>query len=158
MCLDCCISFLEHTLNIGYRDLVFIQDTTGSQGKYIQASLTRCKDVCYALQRSGKLEEDDGLHLAVIAFRDQGQNDEYVTRDFNGFTNNVDSVVRNLGTLTASGGGDGPEALAAALSNAMDLKWRRDSAKVAVIITDAPPHGIGEAGDFHKDGDPDGKS
>lgn len=70
----------------------------------------------------------------------------------------MDSVVHNLGTLVASGGGDGPEALAAALGNAMSLKWRRDSAKVAVIITDAPPHGIGEGGDFYKDGDPDGTS
>jgi hypothetical protein len=60
----------------------------------------------------------------------------------------------------ARGGGDGPEAVTAALDNTLNLtgRWRRDAAKVAVVIrvTDAAPHGIGQDHDCYKDGEPDG--
>ena len=94
--------------------------------------------------------------MAVIAFRDHFDGDEYVTKDFGGFTNSVDTIVTNLSTLVADKGGDGPEALTAALDKALKLKWRGDAAKIAVVITDAPPHGIGERDDDYYDGDPDG--
>ena len=66
------------------------------------------------------------------------------------------AIVANLNTLVARRGGGGPEAVTAALNNTLNLKWRRDAAKVAVIITDAPPHGIGEDHDYYKDVVPDG--
>jgi hypothetical protein len=68
----------------------------------------------------------------------------------------VDAVAANLSSLVASGGGDGPEALAAALDAALKLEWREDAVKVAILTTDAPFHGIGEQGDDYWDGDPDG--
>ena len=63
----------------------------------------------------------------------------------------------NLKTLFASGGGDGPEAVTAALGEALDMDWRPHAAKMVVLIADAPPHGIGEYGDGFDDGSPDGK-
>ncbi len=93
----------------------------------------------------------------MIAYRDHDEEDEYVTKDFNGFTSSVDKTMQNLKSLKAYGGGDGPEALTAALDKARSLKWRRDAAKVVVVITDAPPHGIGESDDDYWDGDPDGR-
>ena len=135
---------------------MFIQDTTGSQQPYIDASVARCKDVCIALQGSGQLDRVEGLRLAVIAFRDHFEGDEYVTKDFGGFTDNVDTAVSNLSSLVAHGGGDGPEAITAVLDRALKLKWRADAAKIAVVITDAPPHGIGERDDDYYDGEPDG--
>jgi hypothetical protein len=56
----------------------------------------------------------------------------------------------------AHGGGDGPEAITAALDKALNLKWRGDAAKIAVVITDAPPHGIGDRDDYYYDGEPYG--
>lgn len=38
-----------------------------------------------------------------------------------------------------------------------ELEWRREAARMAVLVADAPPHGIGEGGDQFKQGDPDGK-
>ena len=35
--------------------------------------------------------------------------------------------------------------------------WRPQATKLAVLITDAPPHGIGEVGDGFPDGSPDGE-
>ena len=135
---------------------MFIQDTTGSQQPYIDTSVACCKDVCIALQGSGQLDNVEGLRLAVVAFRDHFDEDEYVTKDFGGFTNNVDTIVSNLSTLVAHGGGDGPEAITAALDKALNLKWRGDAVKIAIVITDAPPHGIGERDDDYYDGEPDG--
>ena len=133
---------------------MFIQDTTGSQQPYIDASVARCKDVCIALQGSGKFDEVEGLRMAVIAFRDH--HDQYVTDDFNGFTYDVNTILSNLSSLEAAGGGDGPEAVTAALDNALNLKWRPNVLKIVVLITDAPPHGIGESGDDYYDGEPNG--
>ena len=134
---------------------MFIHDTTGSLQPYINASVARCKEICFALQESGQLDEVEGLRLAVVAFRDH--NDEYVTEDFGGFTHSVETIETNLSKLEADGGGDGPEAITAALDVALKLKWRgSDTAKIAVVITDAPPHGIGERDDDYYDGDPDG--
>ena len=49
--------------------------------------------------------------------------------------------------LYASGGGDGPEAVTAALAETLNMDWREYASKMVVLIADAPPHGIGEYGD-----------
>lgn len=37
-------------------------------------------------------------------------------------------------------GGDGPEAVTAAMHEALTLDWRPQASRMAVLITDAPPH------------------
>ena len=50
-------------------------------------------------------------------------------------------------------GGDGPEALTPALHAAVhDLSWRKTAVKIAVLITDAPPHGLEVMGDHWPNG------
>ena len=66
-------------------------------------------------------------------------------------------MKKNLDGLIASGGGDGPEAQTAALADALNLEWAEGAAKMVVLITDAPPHGIGEDGDGFTES-PDRKS
>jgi hypothetical protein len=63
----------------------------------------------------------------------------------------------NLQTLVADGGGDGPEAVTAALAEALNMDWRVDAIRMVVLIADAPPHGIGEDRDGFPEGSPDGK-
>lgn len=53
----------------------------------------------------------------------------------------------NLNSLIASGGGDGPEAQTAALADALNMEWIDNAVKMVVLITDSPPHGIGELRD-----------
>lgn len=60
------------------------------------------------------------------------------------------------GDRYASGGGDGPEAVTAALHATLSLNWRPEATKMVVLVADAPPHGIGEYGDGIAGGDPDG--
>lgn len=70
----------------------------------------------------------------------------YITKNF-GFTSDIKKVKDSLKSLYASGGGDGPEAVTAALGEALEMDWRADASKMIVLIADAPPHGIGEYGD-----------
>lgn len=112
---------------------------TASQGKYGQTFRNRCKDVCYALEKSGLLDGNRGLHLAVVAFRDQDQNRSYITRD--GFTGDINATISSLDNLQ----GVTPTGLTAALDSTLKLQWRRNAAKMAVVITDTgPPQGAGQ--------------
>ncbi|CAG7846350.1 SubName: Full=Uncharacterized protein {ECO:0000313/EMBL:CCA69017.1} [Serendipita indica DSM 11827] len=138
-------------------DLVFIQDCTGSQGSYITSATKNIEEISRAIFESGKLVYPDDLRLGLIAFRDHPPQDHtYITKNF-GFTSDISIMHDNLKTLFASGGGDGPEAVTAALGEALDMDWRPHAAKMVVLIADAPPHGIGEYGDGFDDGSPDGK-
>lgn len=82
------------------------------------------------------------------------QDHTFVTRVFP-FTCDVQVMHQQLSELTAQGGGDGPEAVTAAMDKLLELEWRPTASKMACIIADAPPHGI-EARDGFPDGSPDG--
>ncbi|KAI7966054.1 hypothetical protein MJO29_001802 [Puccinia striiformis f. sp. tritici] len=137
-------------------DLCFILDTTGSMGSYITAATQNIELICDEIINSERLASPECLRIGLIAYRDHPPQDmSYVTLKF-GFTSNPKAVKENLKTLWASGGGDGPEAVTAAMHEALTLDWRPQASKMAVLITDAPPHGIGEYGDGFSRGDPSG--
>jgi hypothetical protein len=69
-----------------FRDLVFIQDCTGSQGSYITSATKNIEEISRAIFQSGKLVYPDDLRLGLIAFRDHPPQDHtYITKNF-GFT------------------------------------------------------------------------
>ncbi|KAG8995221.1 hypothetical protein FRB94_009330 [Tulasnella sp. JGI-2019a] len=138
-------------------DLVFVQDCTGSQGSYIASSTKNIEEIYSAIHSSERLVDQEDLRIGLIAFRDHPPQDHtYITRNF-GFSSDPAKVAEQLKGLYASGGGDGPEAVTAALGEALDMDWRPTASKMVVLIADAPPHGIGEYGDGFADGSPDGK-
>ena len=127
-------------------DIVFLQDATGSQGPYIQAARQAIQQICSKVSASAELSKG-AIRFGLIAFRDHPPQDtSFVTKNF-GFTPEQSVMKKNLDGLIASGGGDGPEAQTAALADALNLEWAEGAAKMVVLITDAPPHGIGEDGD-----------
>ncbi|CDO71696.1 hypothetical protein BN946_scf184915.g40 [Trametes cinnabarina] len=137
-------------------DLVFVQDCTGSQGSYIASATKNIEEICNHIYKSGKLQAREDLRIGLIAYRDHPPQDHtYVTKNF-GFSSDVSEVHKNLSSLYASGGGDGPEAVTAALAEALQMDWRPTASKMVVLIADAPPHGIGEYGDGFDEGSPDG--
>lgn len=137
-------------------DLVFIQDCTGSQGSYISSATKNIEKICATIFESGKLNAQEDLRIGLVAFRDHPPQDHtYVTKNF-GFSSDISRVQNNLSTLYASGGGDGPEAVTAAMAEVINMDWRPNASKMVVLIADAPPHGIGEYGDGFDDGSPDG--
>ena len=127
-------------------DVVFLQDTTGSQGPYIQSARKAIRDICDKIAASAEIPKDQ-IRFGLIAFRDHPpQDNTYVTKNF-GFTSDVEVMQKNLSNLVAAGGGDGPEAQTAALAEALDMSWSENAVKIVILITDAPPHGLGENGD-----------
>ena len=133
-------------------DLVFVMDCTGSMGQYIDAAKKNIESIVTRIIQS----ESADVRFGLVAYRDHPpQESTYVTQVFD-FVTNTTSMTANLNTLSAQGGGDGPEAVTAGLQAAKVLAYREDAAKVVVLIADAPPHGLGEAGDGFPNGDPDG--
>lgn len=130
-----------------HSDLVFVQDCTGSQGSYISSATKNIQLICDNIYQSGKLQSREDLRVGLVAYRDHPPQDHtYVTRNF-GFSSDIDKVHRDLSSLYASGGGDGPEAVTAGLAEALKMDWREHASKMIVLIADAPPHGVGEYGD-----------
>jgi len=137
-------------------DLVFIMDATGSMGSYITSATKNIETICDEIIRSEELSAPNALRIGLIAYRDHPPQDHtYVTKNF-GFSSNIEKVKKVLKSLYATGGGDGPEAVTAAMKAALDLDWRPRATKLAVLIADAPPHGIGEYGDGFPTGSPEG--
>jgi len=137
-------------------DLVFVQDCTGSQGSYITSATKNIESICAHIFESGKLQSPEDLRIGLVAYRDHPPQDHtYVVKNF-GFSSDISKVHKDLSSLYASGGGDGPEAVTAALHEALNMDWREYASKMVVLIADAPPHGIGECGDGFEEGSPDG--
>ncbi|KAG6891671.1 ERMES complex Ca(2+)-binding regulatory GTPase gem1 [Termitomyces sp. T32_za158] len=146
------------TVDDGHKtlDLVFIQDCTGSQGSYITSATKNIEQICAHIFESGRLQSPEDLRIGLVAFRDHPPQDHtYIVKNF-GFSSDISKVKNDLSSLYASGGGDGPEAVTAAMAEALSMDWRPNASKMIVLIADAPPHGIGEYGDGFDDGSPDG--
>lgn len=133
---------------------MFLQDCTASQQSYIKASTDNIINISTKIASSAKLAPD-ALRLGLIGFRDAG--DEYVKKPFS-LTTDASVMKCNLSTLAATGGGNGlnSEVVAEALEAALMSEWRVDATKLVILITDAPPHGIGEPTDGSPAGSPSG--
>lgn len=112
--------------------IMFIVDTTGSMGDemlFLQSDFSAIAE-----------ETNDGRTSYAVSFY-KDEEDEYVTRTASGFTSDVGAIRSQLNAESASGGGDEPEAVAEALSDAFHLDgWADESVKIAFLIYDAPPH------------------
>lgn len=126
-------------------EIMFVIDTTGSMSdelRYIQAEID---DV---IGRVKEANADATVRLALLFYRDQG--DEYVTRYFD-FTEDLAAVKANLAVQTASGGGDYPEAVHTALSEAVAKQWSSGATtKLLFHILDAPPHSDGQVAETYR--------
>jgi len=114
-------------------DLAIVIDTTGSMQSVIDDVKREVRSFIGSLQ-----EMVPASRVAVVAYRDKG--DEYVNKwvDFSFKTDKVQNFVANL---RADGGGDYPEAVYEAVDAAMtELSWRKTSRRIMIIIGSSPPH------------------
>ena len=111
----------------------------GSMSSYIT---TARENIRYIVEHLVASEKSD-IRLALVEYRDHPPEDRtFVTRTHN-FTASVSKMRKWLDDCRARGGGDLPEAVADALHDVVRLKWRENATKICVLISDAPPHGIG---------------
>lgn len=125
-------------------DLMFVVDTTGSMGDELSYLQTELSDIVARVQHESS--QALSVRTSVNFFRDQG--DDYVVRSFP-FTADLGQSLGHLRAEHAAGGGDYPEALDAALADAVDgHQWSSSAvARIMFVVTDAPPHsgyGIGQ--------------
>ncbi len=118
-------------------EVVFALDTTGSMGGLIQAAKEKIWSIATTLAQAQPAPE---IRMGLVAYRDRG--DTYITR-VTDLSSDLDSVYATLMDFRAEGGGDGPESVNKALSDAVErISWSGDqnAYKVIFLVGDAPPH------------------
>ena len=118
-------------------DLMFVVDTTGSMSDELEYLKAELGNVIERVE--DELGGDVDLRLSVNFYRDEG--DAYVVRSFP-FTVDVDEALGQIAAQSADGGGDYPEAVHAALADAVDNHEWRGSARSRLLFFAlyAPPH------------------
>ncbi|MGZ4798855.1 MAG: vWA domain-containing protein [Acidimicrobiia bacterium] len=117
-------------------DVMFIIDATGSMGDEIEQLKANIVSISDQL---AKLPTKPDIRFATTVFRDRG--DAFVTRTFD-FTSDVGAFQTALRAIEADGGGDVPESVNAAVSDAIHKpSWRGgDTVSLAFLVGDAAPH------------------
>ena len=135
-------------------DLAFVVDTTGSMRGLIDAAR---RQMITMMDRLAQAAEVD-LHLGVVEYRDHPPQDKMIYR-VHPLTGDRRRAQRTIEGLKAEGGGDEPEAvLDGVLAACRELRWRRHARRLAVLVGDAPPHGVQRDGDTFPDGCPCGET
>lgn len=115
-------------------DLAFVLDVTGSMSAEIEAMKATIDTVAAQIVSAGQAD----VRLAMVAYRDYGDTPEFEIQDFSDDVNSFRSFVDGL---SASGGGDTPEALNEAMDRSTRLSWDSEAtARMVFVIADAPPH------------------
>jgi von Willebrand factor type A domain len=116
-------------------DLAFVLDTTGSMGDELSYLTVELGSIAAMVQAS---TEGLSMRYGLVVYRDEG--DEYVTRSYD-FTSDLDAFRGLVAEQSANGGGDTEESVHEAVKAMNELSWREDNtARVAFLVADAPPH------------------
>lgn len=141
-------------MKINEFDLGFVVDTTGSMSGLIQAAQKQMIDIVDSLSAAADVD----MQLAVVEYRDHPPQDTMLTR-VHPLTGDLKQAKRTINNLSADGGGDLPEAVFAGIVAAcQQLDWRKHSRRIAILVGDAPPHGVGCHGDGFPRGCPSGET
>ncbi len=120
-------------------DIMFVVDATGSMGDEINYLKSEVKDV---IEKSIKETGELNLRIGSVFYRDM--NDQYLTK-VSPLSKDLDRVYKFINDQKASGGGDYPEAVDAALEEALAQQWTDDAiARIIFLLLDAPPHEAAE--------------
>ena len=125
-------------------DLVFVIDTTGSMYDDIAAAKVAAVDIVDEID-----SQTSDYRIAVVDFRDfpvypYGAPGDYEYNDVLDFSNDKAAIVSAIQGLSLGNGWDWPESHYSALMHTFQKAalggWRDNVKKVAVVMTDAPPH------------------
>jgi hypothetical protein len=127
-------------------DIEIAIDTTGSMAPSIAQAQTDANNIV-----SGVQAQIPGAQFAVVDFKDDVDGAaEYVVRQ--AMTSTASNITAAINAMTATGGGDNPEAYNLVFQNSYtpatggDIGWRTGSRKFVIVIGDAEPHGAGTEG------------
>ncbi|KAL4478423.1 hypothetical protein ABPG74_006658 [Tetrahymena malaccensis] len=136
-------------------DLMFIVDCTGSMSSWIDAVKLEITGIVAAIRNQ---HHGSQIRVSFVGYRDYGDTERYSI--FN-FSEDLEKFQDFISKVQACGGNDAAEDVAGGFKNANSQNWK-SQAKYAVLLADAPAHGIqyhGDKADFYDrypKGDPDG--
>jgi Mg-chelatase subunit ChlD len=132
--------------------IAFVLDCTGSMGSYIQHAKDNINKIVDEIRKSEKCHVQVGL----VEYRDHPPQDPTFTTKVNQFNDDIVKVKDFVSNCCAAGGGDFPESICCGLGDCLNkLNWRDNAVHIAILIGDAPPHGIhGVNGDSFPNGCP----
>ena len=120
-------------------DVCFVMDCTGSMGSWIAAGKQQIIEIAKSIQK--QVDESHGHHVnlraAFVAYRDHC---DVLRIQEHPFTTDISQICSCCGSMSATGGGDGPEDVAGAMCSVLNLEWKA-KAKFIVWVADAPAHG-----------------
>ena len=123
---------LNNNMGTTGTDVVFVLDTTGSMMSYIDQMKTFIRNY------SSKIKEING-RVGLVVYRDAG--DEYTAEKLSDLQTDTTDLLNKLESVSADGGGDGPEAALHASMVAMnEMKWQKGATKAIILLTDAGYH------------------
>lgn len=123
---------LNNNMGTTGTDVVFVLDTTGSMMSYIDQMKTFIRNY------SSKIKEING-RVGLVVYRDAG--DEYTAKKLSDLQTDTTDLLNKLESVSADGGGDGPEAALHASMVAMnEMKWQKGATKAIILLTDASYH------------------
>jgi len=124
---------------VGRLDLVFIVDNTGSMSGQIQSTKDALLSIIETLQAS-PLAKAGALRVGAVSYIDY--NEGRAVASSHDLSSDFATVSSFVGSMSADGGGDWPEAVGYGLMRAANLSWGQGHARTAILIADAPPHGV----------------
>lgn len=145
---------MTQSQNINIVDLAFIVDTTGSMGGLINSARSQMIAMIESLTGIADIQ----LRLGIVEYRDHPPQDKMVHQVYD-FTANLNDAQNVLQELRVYGGGDEPEAVFDGIVAACrELTWHKQARRLAVLVGDAPPHGVGCGYDSFPGGCPCGET
>ena len=121
-------------------DIVYLIDATGSMGGEIKAAKNNVIGILKNLKEKFK-EKNFDFKFGAIFYRDKVDSKEDKD-DYFPLTNDMEQLKKNISTIKAYGGGDGPEDWVGGYDLALnEIKWRNGS-KLIIHIADAGAHGV----------------
>ena len=118
-------------------EVVFVLDTTGSMESLIEGAKQKIWSIANTMI---DLNAEAEIAFGLIGYRDL--EDDYVTR-VHALTDDVQGIFTKLRRFEAEGGGDTPEAVNEALSDAVGkIEWgaEENGTRIIFLVGDAPPH------------------
>ena len=114
-------------------DVALVIDTTDSMQFVIDDVKTQFKALVGTIQRMVPT-----ARIGIVAYRDLG--DDYVVR-WSDLSFNTAKLQEFISHLSSGGGGDFEEAVKEAVEAAVgELKWRKQSRRIIILVGSSPPH------------------
>ncbi|MFQ5667294.1 MAG: vWA domain-containing protein [Candidatus Binatia bacterium] len=114
-------------------DVALVIDTTDSMQFVIEDVKRKLSRLVGAIQRMVPTSR-----VGIVVYRDRG--DDYVVK-WSDLSFHTKKLRAFLSHITAAGGGDWEEAVKEALDTAIhDLKWRKHSKRIIILVGGSPPH------------------